>query len=145
MENSNSASSIPCTDSATQTLPTPKSPHRGEQTIDFFALLTESEKNRIKFCIAQAFNEILKKAKVKRILKLQSYVRNKQDKHVLLQFVQDIKQLNGPDVTLTEADCKEIAKVLTYKKYSANEKILDIDDQIVHFSVILNGVVSVTV
>ena len=81
-ETSQSVSSIPCTDSVSQQQsrevpPTP--PQNAEGGIDFFALLTESQINLIKFMIAEKFNEILKKAKVKRILRLQSYVRSRED------------------------------------------------------------------
>ena len=53
--------------------------------------------------------------------------------------------LKGREISMSEADCKELAKVLTFKQYDANVKIADLGQKIDEYGVILSGLVSVTV
>lgn len=104
-------------------------------------LLTESEINRIKRNIGDAFRNVLQQAEVKLILKRPPYQRKEHDLDKLVSFLQGYDFLRDQK-KLSYSDFRELAQSLTYKEYEKDTDVYKYGDVPEHFFIVLTGSVS---
>lgn len=101
-------------------------------------LLTESEINKIKRNIGDAFRKILQQAEIKLILKRPSNHRTESDIDKVISFLQGYHFLANQK-KLSYSDFRELAQSLTFKEFQPGEDVYKYGDVPEHFFIVLTG------
>ena len=108
--------------------------------IDVMKVLTESERNKIKREIGDAFRKVLKQAEVKLILKKSPRLRAEPEIDKLVKFLDGYDYLKKKNLTYSEM--RELAQLVTFNEYQKDEEVYKFGDEPQNFYIVLNGSVS---
>lgn len=108
---------------------------------DVMKMLTESERNKIKREIGDAFRRVLVQSEVKLILKKQPRYRTEEEIDKLVKFLEGYDYLKR-EKSLNYSEMRELAQLLTFKEAQTNEEIYKFGDEPQNFYIVLRGTVS---
>lgn len=102
-------------------------------------LLTDSEKNRIKRDIGNAFNTILFQVRVKQILRMPAVSRTDAQFDKVIQFLKQLDVFKDDLNDFDYQDWKELAQAMNIKACSDGQMIYDLHDSPKQFYIVLSG------